>query len=69
MTELREVEIDCICGIHLSATVIKDMAFDLTCAVCGTNYLEVENHPGEEFYAVQHAAVNNLPIKKLVRMN
>ncbi len=39
MTEYRQIEIDCDCGNHLSATVMFP-PFDLTCLKCGRNFVE-----------------------------
>jgi len=39
MTEYRQIEIDCDCGNHLSATV-DDLPFDLTCIKCGMWFVE-----------------------------
>jgi hypothetical protein len=36
---MRRVEIQCDCKNIISATVFKRINFDLTCSVCGRNFL------------------------------
>jgi len=36
----RQIEIDCDCGNHLSATVFSVRPFDLTCSKCGKHFVE-----------------------------
>jgi len=38
----RQVEIDCDCGSHLSATIIVNDVLDLRCSKCGRHFTECD---------------------------
>jgi len=45
---MRQIDIQCICGNKLTATVFKNIPFDLTCSKCDNNFVEEQTPDGKQ---------------------